>query len=289
MRFLRSVLYMVAASLPLGAWEAPALAEMAALQGQEPLLTILESGQPLPPSAGKTRKERGFRYDLERKAMKQVLVYRTGLAKAERGRITAENNLACAAMSRRLGAPELFARYLELLSSDELSRREQYAVNQAFRYLVQDVYGIDMLQIRLVSEAVALPSAQHMLFLTQLPTGSMYDMVPLVHTPHEQVLSDIQLMSSVLRQVDDILKTVSDTHTADAAARMLLPLLPLWCTTQQTRYHASAMYASFTPAERMAVKLFNSTLEQLVRTRKALHAQDWYGSTRLQTIDELLR
>lgn len=289
MSVLRSVSVLVAASLPLGAWEAPTSGEMAALLGQEPHLTMLESGQLLPLTAESTRQKRNFRFDLERKAMKLVLVYRTGLAKAARGRITAENNQACAAMARRLEAPALFTRYLELLSSNELSRREQYAVNQAFRYLVQDVYGIDSLQIRLVSESVQLPPAQHMLFLLQLPVESMFDMIPMVLPPREKVLPDIQLMTTVLRKVNNELKTVRDQRTADAAAQSLLPLLPLWCTTQQTRYHASAISGSLTPAENMAVQLLNSTLDYLVATRKALSEQKWYGSTRLQTIDELFR
>lgn len=289
MNVLRSVLMVVAASLPLGAWEAPTSGELAALMGQEPHFTMLESGQPLPPSAEAARQKRNFRFDLERRAMKLVLVYRTGLAKAERGRITAENNLACASMARRLGAPALFVRYLELLSSDELSSREKYAVNQAFRYLVQDVYGIDSLQIRLVSEAAALPPAQHMLFLLQLPLGGMFDMIPTQLPPREKVLPDIQLMTTVLRKVNNELKSVRDQRTADAAAQTLLPLLPLWCTTQQTRYHASAISGSLTPAENMAVQLLNSTLDYLIATRKALSEQKWYGSTRLQTIDELFR
>lgn len=289
MRLLRPVLSAVAVSLPLGAWEAPTPGEMAALMGQEPQLTAMESGQPLPPPSAAARQERDFRFDLERKAMKQVLLYRTGLAKIERGRITAENNLACAAMARRLGAPALFTRYLELLGSNELSRREQYAVNQALRYLIQEVYGIDILQMRLVSESVQLSSAQHMLFLQQLPVGSMFDMIPAAPSPREQILTDIQLMTGILRQVNTVLQTVRDTRTADAAARALLPLLLLWCTTQQTRYHAAAMSESLTPAERMAVQLLNSTLDYLIATRKALNEQNWYDSTRLQAIDELFR
>lgn len=289
MRFLRSVLCAVAASLPLGAWEAPAQNELAALLGEEPQTTALESGLPLPPTADEARQSRGYRFDLERKAMKQVLVYRTCLAKFERGRITPENNLACAAMAQRLGAPAIFCDYLELLGSNTLSRRQQYAANQAFRYLLQDTYGIDALQMRLISESLQLPTPQHILFMQQLPVGGMFDMVHTQLPPRERVLADIQLMTTLLRQADEILRTVHDAATADAAARTLLPLLPLWETTLQTRHHAAAVAELFTPAERMADRMLESTTARLIQTRRSLHEQKWYGSTTLQTVDELLR
>lgn len=289
MRLLRSVLCTVAVSLPLGAWEAPAQNEMAALLGEEPQATVLEAGLPLPPTADEARQRRGYRFDLERKAMKQVLVYRTSLAKSERGRITPENNLACAAMAQRLGAPAIFCDYLKLLGSNTLSRRQQYAANQAFRYLLQDTCGIDTLQMRLISESLQLPTPQHMLFMQQLPTGGMFDMVPTQPPPRERVLPDIQLMTTLLRQADEILRTVHDAATADAAAHALKALLPLWETTLQTRHHAAAVAELLTPAERMAAQMLDATTARLIQTRRALHEQKWYGSTTLQMVDELLR
>lgn len=289
MRLVRSVLCAVAACLPLGAWEAPSQNEMAALLGEEPQATVLESGLPLPPAGSEVRQGRGFRFDLERRAMKQVLVYRTSLARAERGRITPENNKACAAMAQRLAAPAIFSEYLRLLGSDTLSRRQQYAVNQALRYLLQEVYGIDTLQMRLISESLQLPAPQHMLFMLQLPAGGMFDMVSTQLPPRERVLPDIQLMTTVLRQADEILRTVYNAATADAAARRLQSLLPLWDTTQQTRYHAAALSEQLTPAERLAIQMLDAATSRLIQTRRALHEQKWYGSTTLQTVDELLR
>lgn len=289
MRLVRSVLCAVAASLPLCAWEAPSQNEMAALLGEDPLATVLESGLPLPPGQSEARQGREFRFELERKVMKQVLVYRTSLAKAERGRITPENNKACAAMAQRMGAPAIFSEYLRLLGSDTLSRRQQYAVNQALRYLLQEVYGIDTLQMRLISESLQLPAPQHMLFMLQLPAGGMFDMVSSQLPPRERVLPDIQLMTTVLRQADEILRTVHNTAAADAAACCLQSLLPLWGTTQQTRYHAAAVSGQLSPAERLAIQMLDAVTSRLIQTRRALHEQKWYGSTTLPTVDELLR
>ena len=290
MRFLRSVLCAVAAaSLPLGAWEAPTQNELAALLGGEPQATMLEAGLPLPPTAEEARQSRGYRFDLERKAMKQVMVYRTGLAKAERGRITPENNLACAAKAQRLGAPAIFCEYLKLLGSNTLSRRQQYAANQAFRYLLQDTCGIDALQMRLISESLQLPTPQHMLFMQQLPAGGMFDAVPRLLPPRERVLADIQLMTSLLRQADEILCSVHNPATADAAAHRLNELLPLWETTLQTRHHAEAVAEHLTPAERLAARMLDATTARLIQTRRSLHEQKWYGSATLQAVDELLR
>lgn len=289
MSILRSVLCMLAASLPLGAWEAPAQNEMAALLGEEPHAMVLQSGLPLPPTKEEARQSSGYRYDLERKAMKQVLVYRTSLAKSERGRISPENNQSCAAMARRMGAPEIFCRYLELMGSNALSRRQQYALNQALRLLLQDTYGIDTLQMRLISESVQKPAPRHMLFMLQLPAGGMFDMVPRQLPPRERLLSDIQLMTRVLRLADEILRKVHDPRSADAAALQLQPLLPLWETTMQSRFHADQVTELFGPAERMAAQLLNAVSARLVQTRRTLHEQNWYGSSTLQTVDELLR
>lgn len=289
MRLLRSVLCTVAASLPLGAWEAPTQNEMAALLGEEPQATVLEAGLSLPPTADEARQSRGYRFGLDRKVMKQVLVYRTSLAKSERGRISPENNQACAAMAQRLGAPAIFCEYLHLLGSNTLSRRQQYAANLAFRSLLQEAYGIDTLQMRLISESLQLPPPQHMLFMQLLPTGGMFDMVPTQPPPRERLLSDIQLMTTLLRQADEILHTVHDVATADAAAHALKLLLPLWETTQQIRYHSAAVAERLTPAERMAAQMLDAATARLIQTRRSLHEQKWYGSTTLQTVDELLR
>lgn len=289
MRILRQIMLFVVASLPVLAWEAPTRNEQAAVMGQEPQLTVLESGLPLPPTQAEAREMGGYRYDVERAAMKHVLLYRTCQAKADRGRITPENNAASVRLARRLGAPELFARYLDMLGDNTMSRRQQYAVNQALRYLLQETYAIDTLQMRVVSESVELPAAQHMLFMLQLPYGSMFDLVPTQLPPKSRILSDIMLMTSVMRQEDAVLSSVCNTRSADAAAAALQALIPLWETTLQTRHHAQSLSALLTPAERMSVRLLESTAAHLLQTRQELHKKDWFGSVRLRIVDELLR
>lgn len=263
--------------------------EMAALQGVEPYAEALEYGVPLPPTAAEAREQGGYRYEMERAALKQVLVYRTCRAKADRNRMTPANNAACAKLARQLGAPEILARYLEMLADLSLSRRQQYVVEQQLRRLLQDTYGVDTLQMRLVSESVDLPPAQHMRFMLQMPICSMFDLVPATLPPKQRVLSDIMLMSSILRQVDTILSRVQNTSGADAAALELQALLPMWETTLQTRYHASSLASGLTPAERMSARLLESTQTALLRTRRKLQENNWYQSTRLRTIDELFR
>lgn len=279
----------VIASLPVWAWEAPLQNEMAALQGVEPFAEGVEYGIPLPPTAAEARMQSGYRYELERAALKQVLVYRTSRAKADRNRMTPANNATCAKLARQLGAPGILATYLDLLADSSLSRRQQYVVEQLLRRLVQETYGIDTLQMRLVSESAELPPAQHMRFMLQLPVSSMFDLVPAKLPPKQRVLSDIMLMTSILRQVDGILSRVQNASGADAAAQALQALLPMWETTLQTRYHASRLSADLTPAERMSARLLESTQAGLLRTRRRLHENDWYQSTRLRTIDELFR
>ena len=277
------------ASLPVWAWEAPTQHEMAALQGVEPYAGGMVYGFPLPPTAAEARVQGGYRYELERAALKQVLVYRTSRSKAERNRLTPANNVACAKLARQLGAPEILASYLELLADASLSRRQQYVVEQLLQRLLQVTYAVDTLQMRLVSESVELPPAQHMSFMLQLPVCSMFDLVSTDLPPKQRVLSDIMLMTSIIRQVDGILFRVQNTSEADAAALELQKFLPLWETTLQTRYHAARLASGLTPAERMSASLLESTQKALLRTRRRLHENDWYQSTRLRTIDELFR
>ncbi|MBR5888582.1 MAG: hypothetical protein IKY92_00860 [Akkermansia sp.] len=288
MRGLLPALILVA-SLPLAAWEALSPSELAAVQGAEPFATVLEAGVPLPPSRSDARCSAGWRYALERSALKLAMVYRTSRAKAERNRITPENNRITAKLARTCGTPELFCHYLEMLAEDTLSPRRNYALNQALNYLLQETYGIDTLQIRLVSETLQLAPADHMLYLLKMPVYGMYDRVPQGALPPGRLLDDVQIMTDVLRRADQELRKVHDRASAEAAALALQPLLPLWNTTRQSRHHLQQGQMKFSPAENMALHLLNSTMSRLVETRLALHAIQWHGSTCLQTIDELLR
>ena len=278
----------VLAALPLAAWEEPTQNELAALFGEEPQATILQSNLPQVPTREEAQRK-GYRYELERNAMKRALLARTSMAKAARGRILPENNRATAQMARRGGAPEVFCSLLENLASGNLSRRQEYAVEQALRLLLEETYGIDVLQMRLLSESLNLPAREHLAFLLQFPTGGMFDMVPTQPPAQDQVLVDILEMTRVLRQENEILKQVRDLRSADAAALQLQKLLPQWGTTAPTRYHRASIAPQLSTTAGWAAQILDSTTEQLVRTRRELHAKGWYGSARLEAMDELFR
>ena len=279
----------LAASLPLVAWEAPSPSELAAVLGDEVRAAVLEAGLPLPPTREEAQAAAGWRYGLERDAIKRAMVYRTSRIKAERNRITPENNKVTASLARHCGAPELFCQYLKWQVDDTLSRRQQYALNQALQNLLQETYGIDALQIRLVSESLNLAPSDHLLYMLQMPVGGMYDMVSLSPLPAGQLLADIQMMTDVLRRANEVLLTVRDRASAEAAALALQQLLPLWNTTQQARMLMQQGKTSPTPAEKLALKLLDTSTVRIVKTRKELQAARWYESTCLQTVDELLR
>ena len=279
----------LAASLPLVAWEAPSPSELAAVLGDEVRAAVLEAGLPLPPTREEAQAAAGWRYGLERDAIKRAMVYRTSRIKAERNRITPENNKVTASLARHCGAPELFCQYLKWQVDDTLSRRQQYALNQAIQNLLQETYGIDALQIRLVSESLNLAPSDHLLYMLQMPVGGMYDMVSLSPLPAGQLLADIQMMTDVLRRANEVLLTVRDRASAEAAALALQQLLPLWNTTQQARMLMQQGKTSPTPAEKLALKLLDTSTVRIVKTRKELQAARWYESTCLQTVDELLR
>lgn len=279
----------LAASLPLVAWEAPTHSELAAVLGDEALAAVLDAGLPLPPTREEARAAAGWRYWLERDALKRAMVYRTSRSKAERNRITPENNKVTASLARHCGAPELFCRYLKLQADDTLSRRQQYALDRALHFLLQETYGVDVLQIRLVSESLNLVPPDHMLYMLQMPVGGMYDMVSEGPLPDGRLLADLQTMMDVLRRANEVLLTVHDRASAEAAAVALQELLPLWCTTRQLRLLMRLGKIHFTPAEKLALQLLETTTARVIETRKRLHAARWYESTCLQAVDELLR
>lgn len=290
MRFFLPALLMLA-SLPLQAWPLPTQSEMAALRGEEPYATALGEGVPLPPTPEAARAAAGERYGLERMALKRAMVFRTSRAKAERNRISAANNLATAALARQLGAPEIFARYLELLASDTITRRQVYAVQQALNSLLRDCYNIDTLQIRFMSESLVLPAEQHTSCMLQMPLGGLYDYMPEVDPDAARalLLQDMQLITHVLRQVHTELLKVHDHATAESAAAALQQYVLLWNTTAPGRLLLRAGQIILTPAEKLALQLLESTASSLYKTRCALFEAEWYDSARLRCMDELFR
>lgn len=276
------------ATQPLAAWVAPMQNELAAVQGEEPQATILQCGLPQVPTREEAQRS-GIRYELERNALKRALIFRTSLTKADRGRISSETNRATARLARRNGAPETFCKILERLARGNMSRRQTYAAEQALRQLVEETYAVDTLQMRLVSEALALPPREHLAFMLGLPVGNVFDLVPAQLPPQEQVLADILAMTNTMRQEIRILKTAQDLRSADTAATQLLPLLPVWGSTLPTRYHRAEVGARMSTSTLWAAQLMQGTMNELVTLRRELHKKGWFGSTRLEAVDELLR
>ncbi len=290
MRLLLPAALMLA-SLPLQAWQLPTQSEMAALRGEEPYATALGEGVPMPPTPEAARSAAGFRYAMERLALKRAMVFRTSRAKAERNRITAANNRATAALARQMGAPELFARYLELLASDTLTRRQAYAVQQSLNSLLRNAYNIDPLQIRFMSESLMLPPEQHTSSMLEMPLGGLYDCMPEVEPEAARalLLQDMQLITQVLRLVHAELLKVHDRTTAESAATALQQYVLLWSTTTPGRLLLREGQITLTPAEKLALQLLEATASRLYKTRRALAEAEWYDSARLRCMDELFR
>lgn len=286
---LLPALLLCAAAASAMAWEPLASNERAAVQGDELAEAVLEAGLPVPPTFVEAEQAAGLYYGRDRAVIKRCMAYRTSLVKAARNRITREINLSTAEMARHLGAPKLFITYLEKMADEYLSRRQAYVLNQAFNYLLRETYSIDVLAIRVLSESLRLPAQEHTAFMLQLPLAHLFEFVPTVPPAPDAVLADIQTMTSVLRQCDNILRSVHDRSSADAAAAQLAELLPLWSTTLQTRTFARQMSPRLTPAEQFAAQLLETTTARLLATRRRLQEKDWYGSTRLLALDELLR
>lgn len=277
-----------AVALPLAAWELPTQSELAAVRGEEPFASALAAGIPLPPSREEAQAAAGWRFGLQRQAIKRALVYQKVRAKAERHRVSRDNYRSTAAYARKCGAPDIIVRYLELLTDDSLTRRQEYVVARALQHVLLEVYGVDELQIRLVTEYADLPASELLPFMLQMPVHGMYDVAPKELPPRETLVADVLLMAGVLGQVDAALSRVTDRESADAAAAELQNLLPLWNTTLAVRVHMPEAKLEYTVAERMAMQLLETKVNQLQKTRQALFAKDWFSSVRLRVLNTLL-
>lgn len=283
MRGVLAVLFLASAFSVKG-WELPTPAELAAVQGEYPFAAALEAGLPLPPTRDEARRAGVLPYEQARLALKKVMLLRTSRAKAERRRITPENNRLMAVLAQQAGAPAVFCRYLALLADDSLSRRQQYVVNQLLQHFLQQVYGIDELQMRLLSEAVDLPADEHAHFLLQLPLQGMFDLVPAKSLAVEENLADLHFMTTLLREAGAGLLKVRDAATADAAAQELQQLLPLWNTTWQTRSMLQEGTLPQLPAISLSLQQLDASTSRLMTTLRLLAEARWYGSKRLQSI-----
>lgn len=283
MRGVLAVLFLASAFTARGL-ELPTPAELAAVQGEHPFASALEAGLPLPPTRAEALQAGAVQYERERLVIKQVMLLRTSRAKADRRRITPENNRLMAALAQQVGAPDTFCRYLALLSDDTLSRRQQYVVNQLLQHLLLQVYGIDELQMRLLSEAVELPADEHARYLLQLPLHGMFDLVPVKPLAAEANLADLQLMTRLLHEADAELCKARDGATADAAALALQQLLPLWNTTQQTRSMLQEGKLPQLPAISISLRQLDTATTRLMTTLRSLVEARWHGSRRLQAI-----
>ncbi len=283
---LRRLLVMFCGSmLPLAAWELPGANELAALYGQEPMLSIASAGIPLPPTRDEVPV---LQYGRQAFAIKQALTYQISLAKAERRRVSPDNYRATGFFARKAGAPMLFSYYQDLLARNELSPREEYHVNRALNLLIQGAYRVEPLQLRLLSEALELPATEHTRYLLQLPKAALGESLPAERLSSEERISDFQMMRQVLQQVNARLANVADRAAADAAAASLLELLPLWNTTQRTRLLIGESNDT-PPAEQQSIDELFTTVGMTGRIRAALSEKEWYQSPYLKFVDALFR
>lgn len=273
------------AMLPLAAWELPGANELAALYGQEPMLSIASAGIPLPPTRDEVP---GLQHGRQAFAIKQALTYQISLAKAERRRVSLDNYRATSLFARKAGAPRLFSCYQDLLAGNELSPREDYQVNRALNLLIIGGYGVDALQLRLLSESLELPATEHTRYLLQLPKAALAEQIAAGRPSAEDRISDFQMMSQVLQHVNAELGKVTNQATADAAAANLLAHLPLWNTALRTRVLIGENY-DMTPAEKQSIDEMFAMAELIGRTRAALAEKEWYQSPRLRFVDSLFR
>ncbi len=221
-------------------------------------------------------------------ALKTVWLERLIRAREERHRVTRENLSHCTVLALRLGAPAEFVNMLRRQAAGNLPARERHALESALQDLLA-AYGVDARELRFFVEGSHLSAAQLRDVAGWLPLEGMFNIVdPAAEAPssEEDVAAHYCELLAALRDVAVAWRGVVDLASANAAADALRPVLlrhqvalrPLLLAPPDMRAAAIAPYA----ADAAPVN------EACNRERDRLQEHAWYGSHRLQLLDDLL-
>lgn len=256
--------------------------------GVSPYDEYLACGVPLPPLPEQVAAMPEAQLRAAREGMKRVLLRGMARTRDARWRETPENLAAMAAEAEGNGCPAEFVDILKARAGGHVSRRVSYVLRRAQEQL-QQVYGVDELQMRLMLEFAGIGAEGVAPLLEVLPIHAVFNMVPSEPPSEQLITADLRCYAHVQKEAAAILSSVSDEATAASAVKSLAPLLLLHDTTLPTR--SLLMQGLITPrGEDMqtAAAALDESGKPLREQRLRLEENGWYGCLLLKAVDALL-
>ena len=259
-----------------------------AMLGKEPYGEYAASGVPLPPTPEQVAALPKKQLRADRVAMKRVLLAGMARTRAARWREKTENLARMAQDAEAFGCPAAFVQILRMRANPDISRRVSYTLRQAQEHM-QQVYGVDELQMRLVLDAADADVDVTEQLLCMLPLHAVFNMAYRKEQSLPAVVADLRCYAEVQQQAADALAQVADDASAQAAIPSLLQLLPVYDTTLTTRFLLMQGLIKGEGVELDAVSEALGKSGKLLREqRMRLMEQNWYGCSVLKAIDALL-
>ncbi len=222
-------------------------------------------------------------------ALKAVWLERLIRSREERHRITRENLSRSVLQAASLKAPAAFVDILRRLAAGNLPARERHELEARLQAML-DAYGVDTHEMRFFVEGCQLSASELREVAAWLPLHALFNILPAASeapATAEEVAACYAELLAARRELVAIWQQVADEASANAAADALRPVLerhlsalrPLLITPEELRVEALSPFA------REAAEVNRACNQE----RNRLLEHGWYGSFRLQVLDELLR
>lgn len=219
-----------------------------------------------------------------RSAIKRVVLLRMMFLVQASHRNTPEHDAECLALARRLQAPEAYVSLLEAETLGPLSGRDYYEHNKAVDELMRS-YRVDALSARLLAERVRCNEQQARELMEWLPVQFVFNTIPDATLNAQDYGNQLRALRDLFERMHQQYAKVTDRASADTAADSLLECLPWIAKTGGLRLLISERRSTDLPGYRQIV---HPTESKLNEQRSRLVESNFYGSKKLDALDELL-
>ncbi len=260
----------------------PALLE--AIAGNEPYCSLVEYGLPL---INTTTEVEALPVELRLSraaAIKRVLLEQMVRAKAERHRVSPSNYAISAERAVELGAPMVFALFMQLEAQGELSPRARYTVREALRQLYRD-YRVHELDLRLFVETSHLAPEDILDAAQWLPMDVLFSPVYVSDFTAEELEQQYKELGGVISELATVYASVQSAEQARSAVDKLLPLLVRYAATQGARKLATAEQLQRLRAH---YGLLYHDLPRWNEQRRRVQQANYFDCVKLRIIDYFL-
>lgn len=256
-------------------------------QTEQPKVT--KDGMPIPPTKDEVAALEPELRLQHSTGIKHVLLLLHARNREERYRLTPQTLAACAGLAREWECPAAVVENLQRRSEGNMSPRQRYEWEQAFRKTLA-AYCVDTLMIRLLVEQFPCSSEQWLERAKALPMEVLFNGIATLPDNTEQVMEDLRLMAQVMQESANIYASIQDAESAKAAIPPLCELLKLHERTQAVRFAmAEKMVLPLSEAQQAEMEaLLNAAHAACVAQRQRLSEKSFFGDEMIPILDYLL-